>query len=87
MRQLLIVAGLLFFGCASASAEKASYVRTDGRPVKDLELRAMVAQCQAEAMRGASETERPSLTGMLTRSSREATFMSACMARNGYVAR
>jgi hypothetical protein len=86
----VIAAALSLCGCATQTSGGMNYARVDGAPVNESQMRAVLAQCQAEAAKSVSdyvtgEGAIPWAAGMMSRSSKEATITKGCMARNGYL--
>ena len=75
MRALAIAIALAVGACA---AQRASVVRTDGKPVDPVQEQATLAQCKGEGVSGASHD--PNDWGRTER-----TLVDACMARSGYI--
>jgi len=89
--QIMTVSCFVLSGCASQATTASSYVRTDGRPIDELQARAALAQCQGEGATAVvdyvpGDGVIPWATGVASRSSKETAVINACMARNGYVA-
>jgi hypothetical protein len=85
----VIVVALLLSGCATQPSVL-HCARVDGAPINEAQMRAVLAQCQAEAAKSVGdyvpgEGPVPWAAGVLSRSSKETTIANGCMARNGYL--
>jgi hypothetical protein len=83
-----LLSSIIATGCASQAQPSASlhYLRTDGRPADALEMQATLAQCKGEGARAVSdyvtgEGAVPWVAGMVRRSSKETTLISAGSSR------
>src|SRR5215471_1061859 len=82
MRAFLIATALALSACASNIS---AYSRTDGVPVDPLHQQATLAQCKGEAATAPVQVNPPGPIGVVERERKEAAFVDACMARNGYI--
>jgi hypothetical protein len=83
-----IALALLLANCA-AQPTSASFVRADGRPADDAQLRLALAKCKGDAaiaMAATSQATVPYPETVVANSRNEANIVSACMASNGYLA-
>jgi hypothetical protein len=87
--RIAISLAAILSGCATQSGGL-NYARVDGAPINEAQMRAVLAQCQAEAAKSVGdyvpgEGPVPWAAGVLSRSSKETTIANGCMARNGYL--
>lgn len=88
-KMAVLVLALAVAGCAVR--QSTGFIRADGRAVDSGQIRLALAQCQGEGATAVGdyvggEGAVPWAAGMMSRSSKEAAVVNACMARAGYLA-
>jgi len=80
---------LLALTACAAQPTSASFARADGRTADPAQLRLALAKCKGEgasAMAASSQATTPYPETVVANSHNEANIVTACMARNGYLA-